>query len=481
MAIPSVTFGALAELVKEFAPAKYATAVNMAVPVLADNVIKKADPDDSAVLVYGLPDGMSSTTFVEDLGDLPLGVANTPFEGKAEPKPLISVIRMGRSVSNAKMPDAKKATILDAHLEAGARNTARQLGRSLFGGTVQASATSSQWGSTGAADGTLAVKFDDVSLFRVGQAYDFVDVNNGATPNALSNVFVVRVQSIAPGSGAGFTNSANVAGTVTFINDVKDSSGNGQVIVDDAGNGVTVSTDDRFALRGTYSRSNFATGAKAAYAEWNVTPGVTNVDTALAYLKTGNALTSLDDICGDGALLDIYGINATTSNFKGQAIAAGSVPYSQELVLQSLAQMELYSDLGPNQVVMSPKLAAAHAASAGTHGAGFGIPASTGTLGGIGRKDIEKSMDKYGAAAKMTVRGLPITVDPNCPAGKIFMFNDTTLKLYQWREMGVVDEEGNGIRVLDDKYGFQIQIAGECELVAHERRDCGSISGLTSL
>ena len=90
-------------------------------------------------------------------------------------------------------------------------------------------------------------------------------------------------------------------------------------------------------------------------------------------------------------------------------------------------------------------------------------------------------MDKYGAAAKMTVRGLPITVDPNCPAGKIFMFNDTTLKLYQWREMGVVDEEGNGIRVLDDKYGFQIQIAGECELVAHERRDCGSISGLTSL
>jgi hypothetical protein len=480
MAIPNVTFGALAELVKEFAPAKYATAVNMAVPVLADNVIKKADPDDSAVLVYGLPDGMSSTTFVEDLGDLPLGIANTPFEGKAEPKPLISVIRMGRSIANAKMPDAKKATILDAHLESGARNTARQLGRALFGGTVKPVAASSAWGSTGAADGTVTVQFNDVSLFRVGQAYDFVDVDDGTTPNAFSNVFVVRVQSISPATGGSITNSANVAGEVTFINDVKDSSGNSQAVVDGSALGVAVSTDDRFALRGTYSRSNFATGAKAASAEWNVTPGVTNVDTALAYLKTGNALTSLDDICGDGALLDIYGINATSSNFKGQAIAAGSVPYSQELVLASLAQMELYSDMGPNQVIMSPKLAAAHAASAGVHGASFGAPSSA-ELGGIGRKDVEKSMDKYGTAGKMTVRGLPITVDPNCPAGSIFMFNDTTLKLYQWREMGVVDEEGNGIRVLDDKYGFQIQIAGECELVAHERRDCGSISGLTSL
>jgi hypothetical protein len=466
--IPSVTFGNLAELVKEFAPAKYATAVNMAVPVLADNVIKKADPDDSAVLVYGLPDGMSSTTFVEDLGDLPLGVANTPFEGKAEPKPLVSVIRMGRSVSNAKMPDAKKATILDAHLEAGARNTARQLGRALFGGTVSPVSVVDAFASNGAADDTIKLGFDDISLFRVGQAYDFVDVDNNGS-GTLAKAFVLRCQAIDPIATGG--NSANVAGHVTFINDVKDGSLNGQLIVDSGGStGVVVSTgNDLFALRGTYSRSNFATGNHAGSAA------------SAAALKTNNALTSLDDICGDGALLDIYGINATTSNFKGQKIAAGSVPYSQELVLQSLAQMELYSDLGPNQVVMSPKLAAAHAASAGTHGAGFGIPASTGALGGIGRKDVEKSMDKYGAAAKMTVRGLPITVDPNCPAGKIFMFNDTTLKLYQWREMGVVDEEGNGIRVLDDKYGFQIQIAGECELVAHERRDCGSISGLTSL
>lgn len=469
MTIPNVTFGALAELVKEFAPAKYATAVNMAVPVLADNVIKKADPDDSAVLVYGLPDGMSSTTFVEDLGDLPLGVANTPFEGKAEPKPLISVIRMGRSIANAKMPDAKKATILDAHLEAGARNTARQLGRALFGGTIKPVSVVDPFASNGAADDTIKLRFDDVSLFRVGQAYDFVDADNDTGGGVLAKVFVLRCTEVTP-QAVGGGNSANVAGDVIFINDVKDSSNNGQTIVDSGGStGVVVDTsNDFFALRGTYSRSNFASGHAGSAA-------------TVTLLKTGNALTSLDDICGSGASANIYGINAATTNFKGQAIAAGSVPYSQELVLASLAQMELYSDMGPNQVVMSPKLAAAHAASAGVHGTNFGLPSTGSELGGIGRKDVEKSMDKYGAAGKMTVRGLPITVDPNCPAGTIFMFNDTTLKLYQWREMGVVDEEGNGIRVLDDKYGFQIQIAGECELVAHERRDCGSISGLTSL
>ena len=217
MTIPNVTFGALAELVKEFAPAKYATAVNMAVPVLADNVIKKADPDDSAVLVYGLPDGMSSTTFVADLGDLPLGVANTPFEGKAEPKPLISVIRMGRSVANAKMPDAKKATILDAHLEAGARNTARQLGRSLFGGTVSPNATG-LWSGTGA-DSTVTLNFEDISLFRVGQAVDYVDTN-------ANKSYAVRVQSVTPAAVG--SNSENVAGQVVFINDVKDSSNTSQ-------------------------------------------------------------------------------------------------------------------------------------------------------------------------------------------------------------------------------------------------------------
>ena len=453
MAIASVTFGNLAELVKEFAPAKYATAVNMAVPVLADNVIKKADPDDSSVLVYGLPDGMSSTTFVEDLGDLPLGIANTPFEGKAIPKPLVSVIRLGRSVSNAKMPDAKKATILDAHLEAGARNTARQLGRGLFGGTVSPDATGI-WGTGGGADTTVSLDFEDISLFRVGQAYDYVDVS-------ASKSYVVRCQSVTPKA---LNNSANVAGTVVFINDVKDVSGNVQWINSTNASGgteITVATGDKFALRGTFTSSSFSAG----YA-----------GTATA---SGNALTSLDDICGSGASANIYGINASINNFKGQTVAA-SAPYSQELVLSFLAQMELYSDMGPNQVVVAPKVAAAHAASAGVHGNSFGIPGTSG-LGGFSQKNIDKSMDKYGSAAKMTVRGLPITVDPNWPAGSIFMFNDTTLKLYQWREMGVVDEEGNGIRVLDDKYGFQIQIAGECELVAHERRDCGSILGIGSL
>jgi hypothetical protein len=451
MAIADVTFGNLSGLIKEFAPAKYATAVNMAVPVLADNVIKKADPDSSEVLVYGLPDGMSSTTFVEDLGDLPLGVANTPFEGKAEPKPLISVIRMGRSVANAKMPDAKKATILDAHLEAGARNTARQLGRALFGGVVKPLDSVAWAVPAGLTDLEVTGQFADISLFRVGQAVDFVD-------DSANKSYVVRVKSVVPGAyGSG---SANIAGEVTFINDVKDSSGTGQTLT-----GIsTQANTDWFALRGTYTKSNFAGGSAGTK-----TP-------------TDNALKSLDDICGSGATGDIYGIDAAASNFKGQTVdySAGTTPYSQELVLAFLAQMELYSDMGPNQVVMSPKLAAAHAASAGIHGNNFGIP-SSGGLGGIARKDVEKSMDKYGTASKMTVRGLPITVDPNCPATSMFFFNDTTLKLYQWREMGVVDEEGNGIRVLDDKYGFQIQIAGECELVAHERRDCGSIRGLGNL
>jgi len=446
MAIADVTFGNLSGLIKEFAPMKYTTAINLQVPLLSENVLKKADPDDSEVLVYGLPDGLSSTTFVEDLGDLPLGIATTPFEGKAKPKPIVTVIKLGRSVANAKMPDAKKATILDAHLESGARNGARQLGRGLFGGTVSPDATAA-WSGTGL-NATVSLDFEDVSLFRVGQAYDFVDVST-----ALS--YVVRCQSVTPKA---LTNSANVAGTVVFINDVKDSSGNEQDI-DDTG-AVTVATNDLFALRGVYTRSNFASGA------------------AGDDQPSGSALTSFDDICGSGASGNLYGVVAASTNFKGQTVAAAGAPYSQELILGFMAQMELYSDMGPNQAVMSPKLAAAHAASVGHQVTFAGL---TGGLGGFSRKDIENSMDKYGSKAKMTVRGMPITVDPNCQADRVIFFNDTTTKLYEWRAQGVVDDEGNGIRVLDDKYGFQIQIAGECELVAHERRDCGSITGLTGL
>jgi hypothetical protein len=456
MAIADVTFGNLSDLIKEFAPMKYTTAINLQVPLLSEGVLKKADPDDSVVLVYGLPDGLSSTTFVEDLGDLPLGIATTPFEGKATPKPIVSVIKLGRSVANAKMPDAKKATILDAHLESGARNGARQLGRGLFGGTVSPLAPTppdtAQWTNDGDLNDTVTLDFDDVSLFRVGQAYDYVDSSG-------SKSYVVRCQSVTPKA---LTNSANVAGTVVFINDVKDSAGNQQYINSTNANGgtaITVATNDLFALRGTYTSSNFA----AAYAG--------------SATASGNALTSFDDVCGSGASGNLYGVNAANTNFKGQSVTA-SAAYSQELILGFLAQMELYSDMGPNQAVMSPKLAAAHAASVGHQVTFAGL---TGGVGGFSQKMIESSMDKYGTKAKMTVRGLPITVDPNCQADRVIFFNDTTTKLYEWRAMGVVDEEGNGIRVLDDKYGFQIQIAGECELVAHERRDCGSILELTGL
>jgi hypothetical protein len=454
MAIADVTYSNLSGLINEFAPMKYAKAVNMAVPTLSEGALKKADPDDSEVLVYGLPDGLASTSFVEDLGDLPAGIASTPFEGKAIPKPIVTVIRMGRSIANAKMPEKRKATIMDAHLESGARNGARQLGRSLFGGDTLPDAgwTPAAWSGNGGLNETVSVDFEDVSLFRPGQAYDYVDVN-------LTESYVVRCQSVTPKA---LTNSANVAGTVVFINDVLDSSGNVQWINStnaSGGTAITVAVTDKFALRGTYTSSNFASGFAG---------------TATA---SGNALTSFDAITGSGASSDLYGITAATTNFKGNTVSFAA-PYSQEAVLGFLSQIELYSDLGPNRCIMPPKLAAAHVASTGVHGTFAGV---TGGLGGVGRKDVDASADKYGKGGSLTLRGMPVTVDPNCHADKIVFFNDETTKLYEWRAQGVVDEEGNGLRVLDDKYGFQIQIAGEAELVAHERRDCGMITGVTGL
>ena len=458
MAITDVTYSNLSGLINEFAPMKYAKAVNMAVPTLSEGALKKADPDDSEVLVYGLPDGLASTSFVEDLGDLPAGVASKPFEGKAIPKPIVTVIRMGRSIANAKMPEKRKATIMDAHLESGARNGARQLGRSLFGGDTlpdagwAPGAPNNRWTSSGGLDSTISVDFEDVSLFRPGQSYDYVDV--GANKS-----YVVRCKSVTPKA---LTNSANVAGTVEFINDVLDSSGNVQWINStntSSGTAVTVAVTDKFALRGTYTASSFSSGAAGDATASN------------------NALTSFDAITGSGASSNLYDIIAADTNFKGNTVSFAA-PYSQEAVLGFLSQIELYSDLGPNRCIMPPKLAAAHVASTGVHGTFAGV---TGGLGGVGRKDVDASADKYGKGGSLTLRGMPVTVDPNCHADKIVFFNDETTKLYEWRAQGVVDEEGNGLRVLDDKYGFQIQIAGEAELVAHERRDCGMITGVTGL
>lgn len=433
MTIADVTRNALEGLLSEFAPQKFSKAINLASPTIANKVLKEEDVDGDDVLVYVYPDGMTSTAFVKDLGAMPRGVGIMPAEGKATPKPVVTVARLGRSAANARTPETKKAKMIDSHLSAAGRNAARQVCRGIFGGYVSPAAAAAFTGT--GANATVTLDFDDLSLFRVGTAVDFADVSAGKS-------WVLRVKSVTPKA---VTNSANVAGTVVLINDVVDIDGNAQTI-DDAGV-VTVATTDRFYPRGTL-------------------PGFGG-----AADPDGKALTSFDDLAGLGAEQDIYGISVAETGWRGQYLNLG-VNWSQEAALGFLAQMSLYSDSLPNQVIMSPALAAAHAIAVGQH---------DDQVGGAARMTVDGSMDKYANTSNLKLQGRTITQDPNCQVDRAVLFNDDETKLYWWKRLGVLDDEGNGVRLLDDVYGLQVKYGAEAELVSQNRPSCGVIDGVTGL
>lgn len=444
MTISNITMASLTTLIREFAPDRFEQTINQASPLLGSGVLKQEDAQGAELTPYVVPGAYSSTTWISDFGRRPVGMARAPVKGRVLPANVHVVMSTGQAASLAKLGDDSLAQLFDVNLQEVASDAARHVCRGLFGGSIspQASAT---WSGT-AANSTVSVNFLDISLFKEGMAVDFLD-------DSASLAYTVRVQSVTPAAVS--TSSANVAGTVVFINDVPDPS-TGSVVALGA---TAVATADSFRLRGETAGFGGAT------------------------TLTGAAINSFDSMAGSGAASNFMGITvSTTPGWVGQTLAL-SAAYSQEAVVGFFQRIHTRSGEVPTHIVMSPQIAAAHAASVGYHGAAFGVTAGISAARPLG---VDKMADKFGMLADgyesgLRLAGKPVLVDPNLQSDRILFHNQKFAKLAVWKKLGPDEEAGDPILLNRSTFSVDVYFSGSMNLYCTKRNAIGTITGVTNL
>lgn len=438
----SSTYQTLQSLIAEFAPERFVTTTNLRSALLASGALEKVEQDGEELVIEVEVGSNPTTMFIQDFGRRPVGQTPTPAKGRVVPSNVHAVLSLGQTAQYAKMSDSRLTNVLDAKLSNVAKDVARVVCRGLFGTNIapQAGAT---WSGT-AADSTVTVNFLDISIFKPGAAYDFVDLS-------ATKSYVVRCTGVTPAAVG--SNSANIAGSASFINDVPDPTTGAPVALTD----TTVATGDAFALRGTYA-------------------GFGGSNTAI----TGARLNSFDDIAGSGATSSFMGIDpATTPGWAGQTLALAAI-YSHEAALQFAARIDQFGGENFTHAVMPPQIAAAHAIMSGNQGAVYGISAQA-TASRV--QTLDSSMDKYGKVLDSGLRlaGREVVIDTNCPATAIVFHNKDNAKLAIWKEMGPDEEGGSNILLNRDTFSIDSYFSGSMQLYTVNRASIGMMTGITGL
>lgn len=440
------TYKSLSALVKEHASSDIENTIFTQSNLLRSGALKMVEADDAEITVHAMVGGVSSTTWARDWSLLPKGVAPQPNKGRAQPAQIVNVLRMGRQAAGVKLSDKGVVDNYDHAMKVHSADIAQTLCRGIYGGSMVPQATAT-WSGT-AANSTVTIPFLDTSLFIPGKAYDFID-----TSLALS--YVVRCTDVV-GAALG-ANSANVAGNVSFINDVVNPA-TGTVTALGA---TAVAIDDVLLQRGT-------------------TAGFGAASTTIP----GNPIVSFDDIAGSGASTALYGLDpATLPGWRGSNLALNAA-VSQEGVLGFQYRIGSRSGSPANIAVMGSQALAAFMVNTGAVGVAFG-QASFAQQNSVTRK-LDADMDKYGRPSDngrtpFKIGGASIVMDDNCPSTRIIFFNNESTKLYWWQKIGPEEEAGSPLFVDRDTVTYSAQLRGSYQLVTENRQSVGVVTGLTNL
>jgi hypothetical protein len=432
-------------LIDEHASGRFENTINMAVPTLRRKVLEEEQIEGREWTRELFGGARSSTTIARDYGRRPRGGSIQPVKARELPVIITNTMALGLAASLAKLSDEETSSHVDAVLEEHSTDNARVLGRAIFGGGVNPFAAA-VW-DTALPNGTVDVTFEDISIFKPGASYDFIDVS-------AAKSYVVRATVVTPGAiGA---NSENVAGTVTFVNDVPEPESNAVVALED----IDVATGDSFQLRGT--AAGFG--------------GSTTLD---------GELNSFDAMAGSGATATLHGVTlASLANWKGW-YRNHAAPYNQEAVTSFLMFIATQSGEMPTDVIMSPQLGIAHAASGGLHGPAFGVPALS--LSAARPQTLDRSMDKYGMFDEgydddgLRAAGKKVTLDPNCQATRLIAHNRRRTKLGCWQKMGPEKEGSTSLFRNRDTLSLEAFITGMYKMVTTKRSTMGVMYGFTNI
>lgn len=445
MTVSPVTSANLSTLIREQGSRYFGVGINQAAPLIGSGLLKKKKCSGDEWTETIFPSASSGTGFVLDRGYLPVGTSGLQAKARYMPTFAVANIDMGRGASKLNLSVEQVTSQLDAEMKERAQDVGRNINRALHGGTVVPQATAT-WSGT-AANSTVSIDFVDVSLFRPGMAADFIDTS-------ATLAYVVRVLSVTPAAKG--SNSANVAGTVSFINDVPNPATGSVVALGATG----VAVDDVFRVRGATA------GFGAASALQGAIPN------------------SFDDMAGSGAAASFAGIDPTTAangpyNWQGHSFAIAAA-YSQEAMLGFAMRLAAQSGVSPDVCVMAPLVAAAHAASGDYHGAFGGVSAAI----SAGRPKSLSTTDKYGNVYEdsgLRVVGAKVMIDPNCPATSAVLFNSEFTKLGVWSEVGPEEEAGDAVLLDRTRFASGVQFSGAYQLGTAKRSSVGVMSGITGL
>ncbi len=449
----SSTYQTLQGLIAEFAPERFVTTTNTRSALLKSGALEKEECEGEELVIEAEVGSNPTTSWVVDFGRRALGQTATPGKGRVVPSNVQATLSLGQTATLTKLSDERLTKLFDAKLNTVAKDVARHLCRGIFGTFTQPQ-TGTTWTST-AADATATVSFLDVSMFKPNAAYDFVDLT------ALK-AYTVRCTAVT--AAAVGANSANIAGTVAFINDVPNPVTGSVVALTD----TTIATGDIFRLRGT-------------------TDGFGATVAAVTTVTTGAAINSYDDIAGTGAATALIGIDpATTPGWVGQNIALAAA-YSQEAALQFAARLDAFGGENFTHAIMPPQIAAAHAIMSGNQGAVFGI--ALGQSSGTRSMGLDSSMDKYGKVlggdefvdSGLRLAGRPVIIDTNCPATAVIFHNKDSCKLAVWKEMGADEEAGSSLLLNRSTFSVDVFFSGSYQLYPVNRSAIGMMTGVTGL
>lgn len=444
MALANVTINSISGIIAEFGPERFVNTINSMSPLIGSGVLEKVTQDGEELVITADVGESPATTYALDFDNRPNGQTTTPVKARFVPTMVTTRVSLGKQAALANLADKDLTKMLDTKLDASAKSVARHIGRGLYAGAVVPQAVAT-WSGL-AADSTVSISFLDVSLFIPGASYNWVDTS-------LTLSYTVRcISKIAAVVGA---NSANVAGTVTFINDVVNPA-TGAVVALGA---TAVATDDIFALRGTF-------------------PGFGGSATAIA----GKRINSFDDIAGSGASSSFGGIApANLPGWVGQTIALGAA-YSHEAALQFDARITQYSGEQFTDALMSPQVAAAHRIQAGAMGAVFGMSIQPTAQR---PQPLGARADKYGdvRSSGLDLAGRAVLIDPNCPQTIVVFHNRDHAKLGVWSEMAPEEltELGGVVVTNRTTLSMDSDFTGSYQLYCAKRGAIGVMTGLTGL
>jgi hypothetical protein len=456
MTISNTTFdtatGGLSTLIREFSADRFQQQVDQTVKILSSGALKKEQANGSEIRPYLIGGTHSAVTWIGDYDNRPKGDSLRPVKGRVLPANIHATLSMGAVAQLARLGDEGMSELFDINLQNVAEASALHLGKGLYGRSISPAA-SATWTGTGTND-TVSVTFADISMFHENQTVEFKDASlNGGN----GYVYTVRVTSVTPGAvgtfGASGAGSNAVAGTVSFINDVPNASGNVVAL-----GATAVATGDTFYVRGVYGGF-----------------GADGTSTA------GDAINSFDSVCGTATFMDV---DPTSHGWwKGTSVAL-SAAYNQEAVIRQMMALQQYSGSMPTHVVMSPQLAAAHVVATGTAGVAFNNIATA-------RVDqrtlaVDAKADKFSMLAKgydsgLSIAGKPIIVDPCAPADQVLFHNSQYAKLAVWKELGADEEAGDPVLLNRSTFSVDVFYTGSLNLYVTKRKAFAKLTSILAL